>query len=439
MRDGWMAGLACVLLGIGVGAVATTLQSTTYRSEGHLLVSPARGFLDPANADQLPGITQTIARLAGTPDVLSAVGRSFAASASDPATDVARTQTATLDWLRSHVAIGQDANTSILNIDGSAPQQSTATDLTQAAVLSLQHFINSPPIAAGGPRVTRPVHPPTTGVVGLALGSIDTQGKVSPTPRRNLLIGLNVGIIVGIVAAIALGSSRRRLRRPRQLAEELGVPLLGVVRTGRARVGHAGYAEARARLQALAPPEPAEVLLLTGICSTQLIAEVAEGLVRAMLSARLRTVLVDADLAQAATSRRQDILDLPGLAESLDGEVREPQLATIAAGREEEEGTPTLRVLPSGGPISDPAARLGRARLSERFDALRVDNDFVVVAGPGLDRQAEVISLLRAVDHVALVTESGVKADRLERAHLLGSTLGARLAGIIVVQRRLGR
>ena len=73
---------------------------------------------------------------------------------------------------------------------------------------------------------------------------------------RNNLIGINAGVLLGVLLALAVGLGRRRLRRPAEVAEELGIPVLGVVSRSRRPkpLADRGVAAARARLYAETGP-----------------------------------------------------------------------------------------------------------------------------------------------------------------------------------------
>ena len=55
----------------------------------------------------------------------------------------------------------------------------------------------------------------------------------------------------------------------------------------------------------------------------------------------------------------------------------------------------------------------------------------MLVAGPTLDRQSEIVALTPMIDHAVVVTVAGTGAKHLEPARLLGP----RLFGILLVDR----
>jgi Mrp family chromosome partitioning ATPase len=268
-----------------------------------------------------------------------------------------------------------------------------------------------------------------TGITMKVFSQADDKGQVSPTPARNLLIGANLGFLLGIPAALGLGAMRRRMRRPQDLAALLDAPLLAHVRTGKAAMGDAGLSLARAQMQALGLGERGEIILITGTVSPERIAEIATRLVRAFTETHRRAVLVDADLTNRSASNELLVGEHPGLADSLNGKsYHERAYAEMVV---TTEGPAPLMMLPAGAVFSDPTISLSDRRLPGVVGGLRNDFDVIIMAGPSLDRQAEIVALSPLIDHAVVVTVAGTSAKHLEPARLLGR----RIFGILLVDR----
>src|SRR5439155_17622572 len=69
VRDGKIALFVAVGLGIFAAVLGTVLQKTGYESQGSVVVSSAKGFLSPENADAYQALTDTTRRLLKTPVV----------------------------------------------------------------------------------------------------------------------------------------------------------------------------------------------------------------------------------------------------------------------------------------------------------------------------------------------------------------------------------
>lgn len=416
-RDGWVALVALIAVGIACGLLVSRVQPVKYQSVGTMVVTPSSGFLDPSLAQTLGPLTTTVERLVGTPTVLDPTRQRYIHAANTPA--LARARAAhDSGWISKHLRVAQPTDSSVIEITGSGSTQRDARDLTRAAVVSLTSVVND--LGKNDKSNALAVH---------IFADADDQGKVSPIPSRNLIIGTNLGFLLGIPAALALGAMRRRLRRPQDLAAVLDAPLLARVRTGRHAAGDPGVALARAQMQALGLGERGDIVLVTGTVSPQRIAEIATRLVRSFTETHRRAVLVDADLSNRSASVNLLVSERPGLGDSLNGQTF--QQKAYASMVVVSEGPAPVMVLPAGAKFANPSAALGDRRLPGVVDGLRNDYDVIVVAGPGLDRQAEIVTLTPLVDHAIVVTVAGTGAKALEPARLLGR----RVFGILLVDR----
>jgi Mrp family chromosome partitioning ATPase len=441
LRDGLPAVAILVLLGIGVGIAVTALQPTLYRSQATLVAGSSRGFLEPEWADGLPAIAGTVTRLASSAAVLEGAGRDYVASAGDAETRARRSeQVAEKDWLEDHLKAEQVADSGIVELAGEAETEDDARALTRAGADSLERQI------ATGPGSNVPVDPRASeaGNRGIVVRDFKTtdEGQVSPTPVRNVLLGGMVGLVLGIVGGLGLGARRRRLRRPDEMAAELGIPILATVSGDAGKESGKALSAARARLALLGQKDEGTVFLLTGTVRPERTAALGEALARSF-AASSRTVLVDADLSGRFASQHLDLADMPGLGDLLNGRatqqralLRPEQVLVTTVNGNGHEGE--IEVLPAGEPPADPAAALSGAALGRSIQNLRLRYDFVLVIGPGLDRPEELIPLASATDWSVLVTPRGERASTFEAANALALTdaLAGRVAGAVIVDRK---
>jgi receptor protein-tyrosine kinase len=450
LRDGLPAVIALTLLGVALALAVTALQPTEYRSEATLVAGSSRGFLEPEWADGLAPVASTVTRLASSKAVLDGAAREYIASAPDPGVASRRREDVSdFEWLRKHLTARQVADSGIVELSAQAETQRDARDLTRAGAASLKEKIAEGP----GSATQTPPPSPANGADaagddsarGIVVRDFETtdEGQVSPTPVRNLVLGGNVGLVLGIVGGLALGARRRRLRRPDDLAAELGIPILASIRDADTHDGvPRGLSAARARLQRLGDPDGGTVFLLTGTAAAERTAQIGEGLARAFAVSG-RTVLVDADLDGQHATRHLDVAGLPGLGELLDGRGSQPGLlrpesvlVTTVGDEESEDGR--LEVLPAGEKPHNVAASLGAPSLARSIQNLRLRYEFVIVVAPGLDRPEEVIPLAAVTDWSVLITPRGERARTFEVARELALTdaLAGRVAGAIIIDRR---
>jgi Mrp family chromosome partitioning ATPase len=430
LRDGWPALVLFIGGGLALGLAATAAQATEYKAVGTAVVSSARGFLDPTGADALPALTDTLAQLVETPAVLNRTAPAYAALAPNQRERDLRRAMANRGWLRAHLDTARLGSSSIIQISGTAPTQVEAVDLTRAAVAALVKTVAS---ANRSGRAIGPVGSATTPAAGIAVKSFargEFRGKVSPTPVRNLLVGGNAGLIVAILAAVALGLARRRVRGAEDVAAALGTTLLGRVRGAPGSGVDPGVAEARARLMALRSGSTGTVFLVTGTVPADRIADVGAGLARSFAASAAHVVLVDADLDGRGITRTLGLADAPGLAEVLAGG---PPAAVIPA------SNGGVSVVPAGIGGGNSADALSGANLGDSLRQLGSEYDFVVVCGPGADRPAEVLPLVEAADGVVLIAASSASGRQLDAVAALGEPLRRRLVGALIVDRGRSR
>ena len=199
---------------------------------------------------------------------------------------------------------------SVVEMSATGSTAADARDLVRAFVSSLTTFVRE---ARTGGATSADGGPVGIGLVVLGAGEL--SGKVSPTPLRNLFLGVNAGLILGIVLALSV-ASRRRHKSAAQAAAELGVPSLGEVRPGAHGPG-GGLFATHNLLEALSGSNGTLAVLLTGTSTGERIADVAESLVRSLDRSGNRTVLVDADGERRALSRRLGVAERPGLLDAV--------------------------------------------------------------------------------------------------------------------------
>lgn len=414
LLDGWQALVVCVIAGAVLGLVATFLQVPQYRATGTIVVTP-RAFLDPNQASQLPTLTGTVQRLAGTTAVLIPAGRAYTALTRDAVTQAQRRATADPDWMFRHLEVVQQGESSIIEVSGTAGNQRDATDLTRATVQTLTNVINrlgsSRDSAAGGIRVK-------------VFSAAEPVGQVSPTPVRNIAVGVAAGVILGALAALLLGISRRCLRRPTDVEATLDAPVIGEIRDTSGKLDfEPGLISARAFLQTLWSDRSGVALLTTGTVGTGELKRLSESLVRALAGPGNDAVLVEPDSLTLAVSQEQGV----GVS------AEQPELAAAAQGSRRARASTTAGSRPRASaalPANDPTEASGNGRLRRNIMSLRQTNSYVVVAGPQLHNVAELSALAGLVDHAIVIVQRGVRARELRDAHGLDPKIvGAILIG----------
>jgi protein-tyrosine kinase len=424
IKAGWPALVGSIVACLFLAALITLSQPDSYGAKGAVVVSPER-FLQSEGTDSLPALTENVVRLSATQAVLAPAARAYVDAAPDAATRAERQRTATLSWLRDHIRAEAVGTSSVIDITGTGSTRRDAMDLTRAAVNSLTAFVRN----AREEGETQSGEPTPPGGL-IVLSPAESEGQVSPTPLRNFLIALNVGILIGLLLALALG--RNRLRSdPRHIAAELGVPLLASVDRG-GRGGDRAISAAQRLLEVLHARRGGIVVLLTGTATGDHIAQVAERLVGSLgLGTNKRALLVDGDLAGRAMTWRLGLADRPGVSDCLTLGGDSEDLADSIVPLSKTNGKPAAVAVLPAGPPADGSVVMDASRFSSVLDPLKDEFDFVVITGPSVGKTAEVLALLPAAQYCLLVTDGTVSPGRLEAARVLSRDARPGAMGVI--------
>lgn len=406
----WWIPASLALLGACLALVYTGLQDTTYRSRATVVLSP----LDPAVADELTRLAPTVARLLRSDRVLLGGRRAYLAGSpdGDPAA-------AGPDDLRVRTTVVVPRDTSLFQITADGSTQRDANALVRAVVASATRSVSTlgPRTTAGGATSRLGVHP---------FGPAVAVGQVSPTPTRNLIVGVNVGLLLGIVGALLLRDPRRARMRADDLAELLGA----------SEVVYAPLPSPRPLLdrtpRALIPPpsdtrgegirllggrlwqwlqDDRRVVLLLGDLPPHRLRSVALALAAHLTRTGARPAVVEADFHGSGWSLAQNGGRTEGLGNLLNGADDDGGVAFNTASHN-GDGTGRFTIVPRGEQLSDPALAFASSAYGALVDSLRERHDFVIVVGPAMEWQAEVAALATCADAVLLLLPPWIPHSR---------------------------
>lgn len=282
----------------------------------------------------------------------------------------------------------------------------------------------------------------------IAAGEV-IQPAVTPTspssPNRILdwMLGLFLGLILGVGIALLLDRTDDRIRTTADLAEALGVRVIGAVPPPM----HALHGETWPPLFSPNPnPDEALVEAFRALRSEFLLATARRGvntvmitscrqeegktqtlayLAEVLASSEKRVVMVSADLRSPRLDRIFGQEDAPGLADVLSGRLH------IADAPQDVSAF--LRLVPAGALPADPAQLLSGGELPAAIDALKKEADFVLLDSPPLLSVPDTRVMLPAAFAVIFVADarSTTRSELLEaraqlewfRAEVLGAVL----------------
>jgi capsular polysaccharide biosynthesis protein len=407
----WWIPASLAVLGACLSLVYTGLQDTAYRARATVVLSP----LDAATADELTRLAPTIARVIRSDRVLLDAREAYLTSSAE--VDAAQARP---DDLRTRTAVTVPRDTSLFEVTAEGPTQQDAGALVRAVVESAAQRVSS---LGGRPR-TR-----TGETVPLSLqvfGAPVPEGKVSPTPMRNLVLGINVGLLLGIVGALLLRDPLRARMRADDLAQLLNASDLAYTPLPSPRL-----LSNRPVPGAPAAPSPGpqsegirllggsvwrglqenrRIVLLLGDLPPRRLRSVALGLAAQLARTGLHPAVVEADFHGDPWETARD-----GLGDHLEDrehETRELEGIALDTASRNGDSPGRFTVVPRGETPDEPAFAFASDEYRSLLDELASGHDVVIVMGPGTEWQAEVRALADTADAVVLLVPAWVAHSR---------------------------
>jgi capsular exopolysaccharide synthesis family protein len=290
---------------------------------------------------------------------------------------------------------------------------------------------------------------------GVSPGSVLADATTPGTPARpdpvvNGLLGLVLGLVLGVGAALLRDHLDDHVRGTEDLKSLLGAPVLGVVPPVRPLRGATGeelvtlqspdsaaaeaFRHLRANFVVAAASRAAKVVLVT---SPQ---EDAKTLVTANLAVLLAragsgVILLSADVRRPRLDQLFDVAGRPGFSDALSDEM-------ASSGEDVMESilnvAPGLSILPVGSAPSNPIEFLGSSEMRELVQVLRQLSDYVLIDAAPLLPVADAAALIPACDAVVVATD----ARSATRTNLLGARqqlerMQARVLGTVLMNARV--
>jgi Mrp family chromosome partitioning ATPase/capsular polysaccharide biosynthesis protein len=281
--------------------------------------------------------------------------------------------------------------------------------------------IAATPVNAGS--VITPAQPPT--------GSLTTRTAMFGGA------GLAVGLFAGLLIALALERSDRRLRDVRTV-QRLGVPVLSTVSSSgglvlvtapKSRAGEA-YRRLRAAVVASVQERPV-TLLVTSATPAASATLTSSNLAVALAHAGSATIMVDASFSETSPSALFGLGQSKGLSDVLMRGTDPTQLLVNADSQ--------LRLLPRGPGAGAAAERFSGPRMRETVRLLRDKAEYILINAPSV-HDANAQALCTLADAVLIVVTLGqtTRAD-IEQAYTEAERAGAIVIGTVVEDSRARR
>jgi len=411
----WWIPASLAVLGACLSLVYSGLQPTTYRAQAIVALSP----LDPTTADELPRLTPTVARILRSDPVLLDARKEYAAASPDE--DPART---TPKDLRARTAVTVPRDTSLFEVTADGPTQADADALARAVVAAASRRVSS--------LGDRPKARTRTGeTVPLSLdvfGPPVAEGKVSPTPMRNLIVCINIGLIVGIVGAALLRDPRRARMRADDLASLLNasdlvytpLPSPRLLRDRPVPGITAPKADSRGEgIRLLGGrmwqwlQDDRRVVLLLGDLPPEKLRSIALRLAAHVARTGIRPAVLEADFHGTGWTSEHGDADA-GLGPRLEGKngSAEHGEVDVETSTRNGDGPGAFTVVRRGESPQEPALAFASDEYRKYVADLTKRHELLLVVGPSTEWQAEVFALAENSDAVVLLVPAWVPRSR---------------------------
>ena len=258
--------------------------------------------------------------------------------------------------------------------------------------------------------------------------------QVQPTPIRNGILGLGLGLLFGICLAFLWNALDTRVRSANEIGERLRLPLLARLPEPPRKLRKSGrlvmteepngiHAEAfrmlRTNVEFANLERDARVVMVTSALEAEGKSTTVANLALAYARAGKRVVLVDLDLRRPIVDRFFGLEDKPGLTDVALGRVSleqalVPLALTDAEKRVAKNGNGAgrahgmLEVLTSGPQPPDAGEFVSGRHLEEILLQLRERADLVLIDAPPLLHVGDGLALSANVDALLVVTRLNV-------------------------------
>ena len=377
--------------------------------------------------------------------------------------------------VRSEVAVGSDATSDVLTVSVTDPSPARAAEIANAYVQQYIAFRKSQDQAQLG-QAKKLVASALANIAPSKQNSAEAQklqqenlnlqleaslqtgnaqavqaasvshSPVSPTPTRDAILGLVLGLLTGTALLVGLERRDRRLKLAAEVEELYDVPVLGTIPESNqlAVPGAAGsvhdreaFSMMRAQLRYFDVDRDVKRVMITSADLGEGKSVIALNLARVAAQAQdRRALLIETDLRRPSLGPMMGLDAVVGLSELL-GHTQD-----LASGLRELVVTPEppegfsgthFDVLLAGATPPNPAELLQSHRMSELLELADGYYDLIVLDTAPIGMISDAIPLVHQVDGVLVVTRLGYsRRDRAMRLMQQLRGLSANVLGVVI-------
>ena len=419
VRKRWRIIALVVLASVMLSTVATLVSTKLYESTTQFFVSTT-GSEDSGALLQGSTFTQqrvkSYTQLLTTPRILDPVAEAVGGSGADIARQVSATTPP--DTVLIEVAV-RDADPAHARAIGAA----IASEFP-AAVSELE----SPAGAKASPIKVTVVQPPTA-----------PASPVSPKPVRNVALGLVLGLLLGLGAAVLREMLDKGIKSPEDLKRVTEAPILGLIahdpesptrplivevdpRSPRAEA----FRALRTNLQFVDAANHPRTIVVTSSLAGEGKSTVTANLALSLAQAGGRVCLIEADLRRPKVLAYMGLEGAVGLTDAL---IDRADVFDVI----QPYGGSNLWVLGAGPIPPNPSELLGSTAMRALLQNLAGRFDYVIIDAPPTLPVTDAVVLSKLTDGTIVVAGSGL-VDRDQLAHTLASleSVGGQVLGVVM-------
>lgn len=420
LRRRWLLMLLCVLVSVGASVALTVTTEPTYSSTARLFISSSQGTTTEAlQGAQLSAARITsYAEMIATPELANTVADELGGGLSGNA-------------LRASVTAEVLEETFIIEVAARNQDPEQAQQVAQAFAEGLATMIEDLELStvAGEQFIKATVYQ----------AALVPTSPIAPRPLRNVALGLLVGVVLALCAAVVRELLDNTVRGGPDLAKVSDLPLLGDVPFDpAARVrdfndsldlrapGMEAYRVLRTNLQFVDVDTTEKVLIVTSSLAGEGKTTTAVNLAIAHAQAGQRVLLIEGDLRRPRASRALGLDQSIGVTTVLIGKVSLEEATQVHANG-------MLHVLSSGVIPPNPAELLQSNAMGDLIDRARSEYDVVIIDAPPLLPVTDAAILAAKADGAIVVVRHGrTRRDQVGTSASRLSQVDAAAIGFVI-------